>query len=188
MKPMSCRDAWQRMSAVSAEGAEHNYAQLLDMSDFLVETELFPRAVLEAYSAWNLGKVLQPEQERYFSTLRGGGQGDYRDKMPQKIANVIDCLTKFPESKRAIVVIPNNPSPDHVTDDDAKCMREIQFYFDNKGRLCATVFFRAQAALIFPKNIHFIGSMMREIAVSLPQQPSLGALFYLTTFLVADRS
>jgi hypothetical protein len=48
--------------------------------------------------------------------------------------------------------------------------------------------FRAQAALIFPKNIHFIGSLMSEIASQLPGQPSLGRLFYLATILVSDRA
>jgi len=33
---------------------------------------------------------------------RGGEQGDYRDGMPAKIANVIDCLRAFPHSKRAV--------------------------------------------------------------------------------------
>eukprot|EP00971_Amphidinium_carterae_P160447 3180541-Amphidinium_carterae.1 len=37
---------------------------------------------------------------------RGGEQGDYRDGMPEKIANVISCLKEEPRSKRAIVPIP----------------------------------------------------------------------------------
>ena len=72
-----------------------------------------------------------------------------------------------------------------ITDsDDDKCMREIHFYIEN-NRLNATVLFRAQAALIFPKNIHFIGSLMDEVRSAL-MSVELGTLFYLSSVLVAD--
>ena len=66
-------------------------------------------------------------------------------------------------------------------------MRELQLYIDDDGRLSGTVFLRAQAATLFPKNIHMLGSIMAEVAGRLPQQPELGTLFYLATILVADR-
>ena len=65
-------------------------------------------------------------------------------------------------------------------------MREIHFRVD--GTLInATVFFRAQAALIFPKNIHFIGSLMEEIGNRLTPKVKPGQLSYLTSILVNDR-
>ena len=39
---------------------------------------------------------------------RGGAQGDYREGMPRKIANAIDCLKTHNHSKRAIIPIPFN--------------------------------------------------------------------------------
>jgi thymidylate synthase len=106
--------------------------------------------------------------------------------MRDKVANVVDCLTRFPASKRAVITIPNTPLPTHLSDGDAKCMRELHFHL-NEGALDATVLFRAQAALIFPKNIHFIGALMQEVGSRLPGQPRPGRLFYLTSVLVADR-
>jgi hypothetical protein len=47
----------------------------------------------EEYKLWQLAE-------------RGGAQGDYRDGMPEKIANVIDCLKTEPLSKRAVIPIP----------------------------------------------------------------------------------
>ena len=188
MEVKTCYQAWQAMTAIARSQSVRNYSQELDMTDYLVETDLFPEAALQAYSTWNLEKPLRPEQKKYFSHERGGGQGDYRTGMQEKIANVVDCLNHFPESKRALITICNTATPDHTSDDDAKCMRELHFYLSGDNKLSATVFFRAQAAAIFPKNIHFIGSLMSEIAAKLRQKPSLGILYYLTTILVADRS
>jgi hypothetical protein len=43
--------------------------------------------------------------------------GDYREGLQAKIDNVVDCLTKFPESKRAVITIPNGTTtPDHRND------------------------------------------------------------------------
>jgi hypothetical protein len=67
-------------------------------------------------------------------------------------------------------------------------VRELHLYLDDAGRLSGTVFLRAQAAALFPKNIHMLGSIMQEIAAQLPQRPALGTLFYLASILVADRS
>ncbi len=175
------------MTAATEAHSVYNYIQRLDMSDFVVETDLFPVDVLEAYSAWNLEQPVSEMQRRHFSSLRGGGQGDYRAGMQAKIDNVVDCLTRFPTSKRALITISNRPDARHESDDDAKCLRELQLYINADQQLCGTVFFRAQAALIFPKNIHFIGSLMSVVASRLPGRPALGELFYLATILVSDR-
>ena len=65
-------------------------------------------------------------------------------------------------------------------------MREIHFHLQD-GSLNATVLFRAQAALIFPKNIHFIGSLMDEVIRNLKADVKIGELFYLASVLVKDR-
>lgn len=183
----SCRSAWERMTAISESQSVRNYVQCLDMSDFLVVTDDFPEDVLLAYSAYNMEKTLSPEQQSFMNTHRGGAQGDYRDGMQRKIDNVVDCLTRFPASKRAIITVCNEPMPDHGSDSNAKCVREIQLYHDDDGKLSGTVFLRAQAAFLFPKNIHMIGSIMTEVAARLPGKPALGNLFYLAGVLVADR-
>ena len=187
METRTCRETWELMTKATMEGPVRNFTCRIDMSDFLVETDLFPRDALDAYSAWNLEKEIREDQKIYFSEQRGGGQGDYREGMERKIANVVDCLSRFPRSKRALVTVCNNPFPDHESDGDAKCMREIHFHIDG-SRLNATVLFRAQAAQIFPKNIHFIGSLMSEVGSRLPGAPRPGLLFYLATILVSDRS
>ena len=165
---------------------------------FIIETDLFPIEALDVYSAYNLGDSIQDEDcDKYFSASRGGSQGDYRTGMVNKIANVVDCLLRFPNSKRAVITIPNNPSPSHISDDDAKCMREIHFYLDiadGRQTLNATVWMRAQAAEIFPKNIHFIGRLMERVADGLNEgsidkskKVVTGELFYLATTLVSVR-
>lgn len=182
-----CRSAWQHMTEVSKDGPVRNFTQLLDMRDYLVETDDFPEEVLHAYSAYNMEKELSAAQGKFMNAHRGGAQGDYRDGMAAKMANVIDCLIKFPHSKRAIITVSNQPLPDHSSDIDAKCVRELQLYLDDDGKLSGTVFLRAQAAFLFPKNIHMLGSIMSEIAQQLPGKPALGTLFYLTGILVSDR-
>lgn len=188
MDVRSCRAAWQRMSEISERQSQRNYVQVLDMSDYLVETQLFPRAALEAYSSLYMEEEISEEQKQYLSDQRGGAQGNYREGMSRKIANVVDCLTNFPQSKRALITVCNEPMPDHRNDADAKCLRELHLCLDENGALSGTVFFRAQAASLFPKNIHLIGSIMTEVAGRLPGEPELGVLFYLATVLVADRS
>ena len=184
----TCRSAWQHMTEVSKDASIRNFTQTLDMSNYLVETDVFPEEVLVAYSAYNMERELSAEQAKFMNANRGGAQGDYRDGMATKIANVVGCLTNFPQSKRALITVCNEPMPDHSSDSDAKCVRELQLYLDDNGNLSGTVFLRAQAAFLFPKNIHMIGSIMSEIAQQLPGKPALGTLFYLTGILVSDRS
>jgi hypothetical protein len=187
-------------------GLVRNFCRRINMSQgaFLVETELFPKEALIAYSAYNLGQhVSQEQHDAYFSAHRGGSQGDYREGIQEKIANIVDCLIKFPSSKRAVLTIPNKSNALHTSDEDAKCLREIHFYldmnFDSSGlnvmTLNATVLMRAQAAEIFPKNVHFIGMLMETIADAMNASADMeegcrvevGELFYLATTLVSVR-
>lgn len=184
----SCQEAWEYMSKLCANEPVRNFFQPLDMSNFVVETELFPISALTAYSAWNMGKNLAEDQYQYMNDLRGGSQGDYRDGITQKIDNVVDCLSSFPKSKRGVITICNNAKPVHSDDENAKCLRELHLYLDDDNKLSATILMRAQAASLFPKNIHFIGSIMEEVAGRLPKNTALGTVFYLATILVADRS
>jgi hypothetical protein len=183
----TCLSAWHRMTELSEQGPMRNFVQTLDMGDYVVETALFPKAVLEAYSLWNMGQEISAEQAALKTEQRGGPQGDYREGMARKIDNVVDCLTSFPKSKRGVITISNDPAPRHSSDDDAKCLREVHLYLDDEGKLSGTILLRAQAASIFPKNIHFVGSIMSAVADRLPHQPVLGTVLYLATVLVSDR-
>ncbi len=186
-KQITPKNVWEEMFALTNNNRIiYNYSCLMDMSDYVIVTDLFPKPVLEAYSNWNIGKSISQTQKSLFSNLRGGGQGDYRQDIISKINNVINALNKFPSTKRAVITIPNTSNPIHSNDDDAKCMREIHFrILDNT--IHATVFFRAQAAIIFPKNIHFIGTLMEEVQNSLDSTFQIGNLYYLTSILVRDR-
>lgn len=188
MEIMSCREAYQLMCQITqGQKVVRNLHLDIQLDPWLVETDLFPQEALEAYSAWNLELDIPDHlREKYFSAHRGGSQGDYRDGMRAKMDNIVDCLTHYPQSKRATITIPNEASPSHRNDADAKCMREIHFYLED-DTVGATVLFRAQAAEIFPKNIHFIGEMVAEVAQRLEGDMSPGRLHYLATTLVADR-
>ena len=195
---LTCRQVYDEMqdllgrcSSTTKKKLIRNYTRRIDMSQrqYVVETALFPLPALRVYSLYNLGQhaeLTKEEQTRYFSAQRGGAQGDYHDGMPEKISNVVQCLHQYPASKRAVITIPNTSYPDHTHDADAKCLRELHFYLDavettaNSSsttttapphfRLNATVWMRAQAAEIFPKNIHFIGTLMTTIATALTAQ------------------
>ena len=188
MEIMSCREAYQLMCQLTqGQKVVRNLHLDIQLDPWLVETDLFPQEALEAYSAWNLELEIPAHlREKYFSAHRGGLQGDYRDGMRAKLDNIVDCLTHYSQSKRATITIPNEASPSHRNDADAKCMREIHFYLE-EDLVCATVLFRAQAAEIFPKNIHFIGEMVAEVARRLDGDRQPGRLHYLATTLVADR-
>jgi hypothetical protein len=81
----------------------------------LVETDLFPRGALEYYTAKNMGWEYTQEQcDQWQLAERGGAQGDYREGMQAKIANVIDCLKTEPLSKRAVIPIPFNSEGSQV--------------------------------------------------------------------------
>lgn len=162
---------------------------------YTVQTELFPVPALKFYSRFNLG-LFDPEnnaqdkkdQATYYNAARGGGQGDYREGLQQKISNVVSALTQFPHSKRAVLTIPctthTSVESDHTVTDWAKCLRELHFYLDSNGRLSCTGFMRAQAASIFPKNIHFIGKLHCLLLVVVAILS--GVAFMLQAFLLSS--
>ena len=182
----SCRAVFEQMNELTAGGGViRNFHADIAMLDHVVETELFPYPALAAYSAWNLELPVSDEQRRtYFSAHRGGNQGDYRGGMRDKVANVVDCLTRFPASKRAVISVVPRPDGSHTDDGLAKCLREVYVHLDGE-MLDATVVMRAQAAEIFPKNIHFVGELMAEIAGRLDRR--VGTLHYLAVVLVSER-
>jgi thymidylate synthase len=167
----------------------------MDRPLLFVETPLFPRESLTFYTRFNLGDIDKSKPDdvallkKYYNAARGGGQGDYRVGIRQKIDNITDCLTRFPGSKRAVLAIPfttlSSADVSHEQTDEAKCLRELHFYVED-GKLCCTGFMRAQAASIFPKNIHFIGTILNDIAEKLKVPP--GSYTHFVTTLVSDRS
>lgn len=168
---------------------------------FVVETPLFPRLALLYYTASNLGGALPAPPEladrmeeaaaQFQSDARGGSQGLYRDGIEAKVANVIDCLRRFPGSKRAVLTIPYSSGLDssavaHDNTVEAKCLRELHLFIDAAdGRLHGAGFMRAQATLIFPKNMHFIGTLMHGVADQLGVP--VGTYTHFVTTLVHGR-
>jgi hypothetical protein len=154
-------------------------------------TPLFPMEALEAYTAKNLGDLVTLDQEKWFCEKRGGDQGDYSDLITEKILGVVSCLNDRPYSKRAYIVIPNNTAPDARVDADAKCMQLLNMMIEKSSsgilRLNASVTFRAQAVEIFPKNIHFIGALLRRICDELDATISPGDLLYHACILTTHR-
>jgi len=156
----------------------------------LVETPLFPRGALEFYTAKNMGwECTQAQWDEWFLLERGGDQGDYREGMPAKIANVVACLAAHPHSKRAIVPIPfNGEGSENVDWRDAgqtKCCRELHLYIES-GRLCCTGFLRVQNATIFPKNVHFFATLLDDVAKKLGVP--LGPYTHFISSVCHDRS
>lgn len=122
-----------------------------------VETDLFPKGALEYYTKKNMGwDYTEEEYEKWQLPERGGDQGDYREGMPAKIANVIDCLRTEPFSKRAVIPIPFNSEGsaqiDWTDQGQNKCCRELHFYLED-GMLKCTGIVRMQNANIFVKNV-----------------------------------
>lgn len=163
-----------------------NYTAIVqNMSSYEFESDLFPIQALKAYSDYNMGRKIADVDKKWFNNQRGGGQGDYRNNMTLKIAVVVDCLNKYPKSKRAFISIPNSTTLHHSDTSEMKCMREIHFEIDDDDKLNSTVFMRAQAAEIFPKNIHFIGTLMEEVAARTGS--TVGKMFYHAVNLVSSR-
>lgn len=165
-----------------------------------VESPLFPKEALDFYSRFNLLQLDlstpdtadQALMAKYYNPARGGAQGDYRDGILPKIDNLVDCLTKFPQSKRAVITIPfsskGTAQADHTETGEAKCLRELHFYLEEAGGekvLCCTGFMRAQAVSIFPKNIHMIGRLMGLVAGRLGWR--VGSYTHFVTTLVKER-
>ena len=155
-----------------------------------VVTDLFPQGALDYYTAKNMGWEYTAEQSAAWQlTERGGGQGDYREGMPSKIANVIDCLKTEPLSKRAVIPIPFAEEPSSNADwkdqGQNKCCRELHFYLED-GKLKCTGIVRMQNANIFVKNIHFFATLIHHVAEELNVE--VGEYTHWITNLCFDRS
>ena len=125
----------------------------------LVETELFPRGALEYYTKKNMGwDYTEEEKEKWQLNERGGAQGDYREGMQKKIANVIDCLKTEPLSKRAVIPIPFNSEGSETVDwkdqGQNKCCRELHLYLE-EGKLKCTGIVRMQVSSLTVSFIFF---------------------------------
>ena len=156
----------------------------------LVETELFPAGALHYYTKKNMGWEYSPEeQEKWQLQERGGAQGDYRDGMAEKIANVIDCLSTEPLSKRAVIPIPfsrdGSASIDWHDAGQSKCCRELHFYLEDSKLKCTGIV-RMQNANIFVKNIHFFAVLIHHVAQKL--NVPVGEYTHWITNLCHDRS
>jgi hypothetical protein len=146
------------LSRISFQGGEfvvRNFVAVIeDISPAasLVETDLFPAGALEYYTKKNMGwEYTDEEYKQWQLAERGGAQGDYRDGMPKKIANVIDCLKTEPLSKRAVIPIPfsldGSETVDWKDQGQNKCCRELHFYLED-GKLKVTGLVRMQNANI----------------------------------------
>ena len=163
----------------------------------LIETDLFDKASLKYYGKKNCGMEVSDKEKELFETeYRGGSQGDYSIEMSQKIDNVVESLIKFPNSKRAVIMM-NNNWWSHEDTDEAKCCRELHFRLaplqsdDNKMKLSCTGFFRAQAVDIMPKNFYFVFNIMNvvkeKINQSLDSNIETGSYTHFVTILVPTR-
>lgn len=190
-------DLHQHLREITAEGGDYtvrNFVGVIEdisIKSSTVETELFPLGALEFYTKKNMGwQYTQEESDRWLLPCsRGGEQGDYRDGMSDKIANVIDCLRAEPRSKRAIIPIPfssvGSKTVDWKNQGQTKCCRELHLYVE-EGRLKCTGILRMQNASIFPKNIHFFATLLDHAATEL--RLPLGEYTHWITNLCHDRS
>jgi len=191
-------------SLTRAHPVVRNYVGVVEQmgpEHLVVETDLFPKDALEFYSKYNLLQLDLSNahdaalHRKFYTPARGGGQGDYRMGVREKLSNVVSALRAFPASKRAVFPVPHSTKPssqaDHTDTDEAKCLRELHFYLEppasdpSQLRLCCTGFMRAQAASIFPKNVHFIGSVMAHVAREL--NVAIGSYTHIVTTLVDER-
>jgi len=173
----------------------HNFVGIIESitrESILIETELFPKDALLFYTNHNMGLVsyeTAPElYKQFYNNQRGGGQGDYSCSFQEKFKNVADCLTNFSESKRAVLTMPYSKklSQDvkHFDDEEQKCLRELHFFVEGECLHC-TGFMRSQARIIFPKNVHFIGTVMIDLAEILKLRT--GSYTHFITTLVDGR-
>mmetsp|Transcript_35745 Transcript_35745/g.83118 ORF Transcript_35745/g.83118 Transcript_35745/m.83118 type:complete len:220 (-) Transcript_35745:29-688(-) len=187
---------YKHIRQLTAEGGDYtvrNFVGVIEdisVASSVVETELFPRGALEFYTKKNMGwDFTQEEYDRWYAPERGGEQGDYRDGMQEKIANVVDCLRSEPRSKRAVIPIPfsseGSKSVDWRNQGQTKCCRELHLYLED-GTLKCTGVLRMQNASIFPKNIHFFASLLDHVGKEL--RVPVGEYTHWITNLCHDRS
>jgi hypothetical protein len=186
-------DAAAMLAAMERAVPTHNFVgtiAALALPAATLETPLFPAAALAYYSALNLGEIdpANPAHAAltaaWYSPERGGPQGDYREGMPAKVANVVDALQRFPATKRAVLTVPQR-NASHEVDADAKCLRELHFWQGEDGRLHCSGFMRAQACSIFPKNIHFIATLLDRVARAVGKEA--GSYTHFVTTLTSGR-
>jgi len=173
-----------------------------------IVTDLFDKKTMLAYAKKNCEVNLTDKEKELFSEYRGGGQGDYSLGMSNKIENIVKCLTEFPHSKRAIIMI-NHRRWMHYETQDAKCLREMHFYLekiydpdkafeitDGKDtiyyKLNCTAFMRAQAVDIMPKNLYFTYYIMNliknKLQKTLEHTVELGNYTHFVTNLAKTRN
>jgi hypothetical protein len=155
-----------------------------------VETDLFPKGALDYYTKKNMGwDYTQDDYDMWQLPERGGDQGDYREGMPAKIQNVIDCLQTEPLSKRAVIPIPFNTQGSATVNwndqGQSKCCRELHFYLED-GKLKCTGIVRMQNANIFVKNIHFFATLIDHVAKEL--KVPVGEYTHFITNVCLDRT
>ena len=186
-------DAAAMLADMEKSVPTHNYIGTiaeLTLPAATLETALFPAAALDYYSARNLGEIdaANPQHAAltaaWYSPARGGPQGDYREGMPAKVANCIEALQRFPHTKRAVLTVPQR-NVSHEVDADAKCLRELHFWVGQDQRLHCSGFMRAQACSIFPKNIHFIASLLDRVARATGREA--GSYTHFVTTLTSGR-
>lgn len=189
-------DLYTHIRALTEQGGDftvRNFVGVIEdirPESSIVETDLFPLGALEYYTAKNMGwEYTKEEQEMWQMSERGGDQGDYRDGMPEKIANVIACLREEPRSKRAVIPIPfaevGSKTVDWTNQGQTKCCRELHMYIED-GKLKCTGILRMQNASIFPKNIHFFATLLDHVASEL--DVPVGEYTHWITNLCHDRS
>jgi thymidylate synthase len=188
-------EMYKTICEITKNGKTRNFCGVIeDMSreSLVIETDLFSKEILEFYTKHNMGLLDKSKDaekySKFYSELRGGNMGDYSFMFQEKISNVVDALTKFPNTKRGIITMPysNKYSHEvkHYDDAEQKCLRELHFYVED-GLLHCTGFMRAQASIIFPKNIHFIGEVFNQISDKI--QVPVGSYTHFVTTLVYDR-
>jgi len=189
--PKAMHESMRALLSSAAPKPVRNFTGVIarvDADNIVIESAPFHRENLQFYTRYNMGLTTDAEHAQHSDWFKKAQfpQGDYRFRMPEKMATLVDCLTKFPSSKRAVLsVVPSSAGFDHSRDGEAKCLRELHFYIED-GQLHCSGYMRAQAALIFPKNIHFIGSVMLSLGKSLGRP--VGSYTHSVTTLVADQS
>ena len=163
----------------------------------LIETELFDEHALKYYAKKNCCmEVSKKEKELFETEYRGGSQGDYSTEMIMKIDNVVESLSTFPNTKRAVIMM-NNNWWSHDDTDEAKCCRELHFRLtpseikNTQWKISCTGFFRAQAVDIMPKNFYFVYNIKEvvraKIVDSLGSNIETGSYTHFVTTLVPTR-
>lgn len=182
------------MEEMVANKTTYNFVGTIEnmsKENLILETPLWTKAALEAYTDFNMGKYISRERYELFNSDRGGPQGDYSSTLPDGILLVKQALSSKLTSKRAVLTIPPFTSGtlrkvDLDKDDQHwKCLRELYFRIEEDGKLHCTGTMRSQAVNIFAKNIHLIGTVMHHIASHMGVE--VGTYTHFAHFLCKDR-